>query len=231
MAIAQLGAWPGQGPQPFHLAIVGGVAVAVIVAAAAGGRGAVLGLIGYELTLVGLALGGAAAAQRHWLGPSADIFDPASVVIGFWPNALGLAIGLLFSRLASSRAGSTNAPLEAAGVFPLAIVPLGVYGTGILLFVGPAGPLVITSVQVALSLLRPIFAGVLIRVRSRRPIREALILASVFLLTWIYPHGWRVLELPREVVIAQPLIFLPLVEFAVLLAAVAFPVRRLRSLA
>ncbi|MDE3097125.1 MAG: hypothetical protein KGK07_14145 [Chloroflexota bacterium] len=180
-------------PRPYDVQQVIGPAAGMIVARRAGGRAGALAYVGYSALTVALRwvdrfLSCNAASSRGEPGPVP--FCPfTDLLTGALPLVAALAIGALIATLIGDapRTG-TNALLEGAGAYVAfsALVMLG--ATAFVVSAYGVSPQQVAFI-VAVTAISGVLAGATIAFRSNSPLRTALLLAFVFVVTWIYPLG------------------------------------------
>lgn len=144
----------------FTAAYLPALLVGVVVARAAGGWTATLGVV---------ALGAAAATRLLTYIDAETLFSYSAIPIG-------LLLGVIASAVVGRRQVPFQHPLEAAGVFGLVAFAGFLIDSAARLY-APADPY---AYGLALSLVGTVGAGVLLARRSPRPVHDALLLAGVF---------------------------------------------------
>lgn len=180
-------------PRPYDVQQVLGPVAGMIVARRACGRAGALAYVGYSALTVALRWGDRflscnAATSRGEPGPA--FFCPfTDLLAGALPLVAALAIGAVVALLISDapRTGS-NALLEGAGAYAafFALLMLGATAFAVSAY-GVSAQQV--AFIVGVTLISGALAGATIARRSGSPLRTALLLVFLFVVTWIYPLG------------------------------------------
>lgn len=195
----------------FTAAYLPALLVGVVVARAAGGWAATLGVV---------ALGVAAATRLLAYTDAETLFSYSAIPVG-------LLLGVVAAAVVGRRHIPFQHPLEAAGVFGLVGFAGFLIDTAARLY-APAVPY---AFGLALSLVGTVGAGVLLARRSPRPMHDAILLAGVLVaiaLVWLPtvwlgggPTAWDPPDLvaARAWRLAQPLVLIGAAWLATLIGA------------
>lgn len=180
-------------PRPYDVQQILGPAFGVLVARRAGGAAGAFAYVAYSAFTVALSwLGrlltcsGASNELRH---ASFCSFQPLDLLAGALPLLVGLAIGAVAAaRIGRSTRSGPNALLEGAGAYA-AFSALVTFGARAFVVSANGVPTAQVAYIVAVTVIGGMLAGATIARRSRSPLRSALVLVLLFVVTWLYPFG------------------------------------------
>jgi hypothetical protein len=187
-------------PRPYDVQQILGPAFAVLVARRAGGAAGAFAYVGYSAFIVALSWLGrfltcnSATASSDLRYASFCSFKLLDLLPGALPLVVGLAIGgVAATRIGGATRIGTNALLEGAGAYA-AFLALVTFGARAFVVNSNGVPTPQVPYFVAVTVISGVLAGATIARRSRSPVRSALVLVLLFVVTWLYPIGASQIE-------------------------------------
>jgi hypothetical protein len=226
---------PEVGPLPYQVREVIGPAVAIVVAARAAGRRAVIGYVAYAGLIVSSRwLAQAISCARIDREPLVRVVHCEPSVVdrlgAIAPLLVGLAVGVVVARaIATAPRRGSNALFEAAGAYT-AVPAILTLGTQAFVYEPPHPPPGLLAYAVGTTVVGALLAGVVCARRSAAPVRTALLAAGLLLAAWLYPLGLGQLTLAAGVDLSERpemlTVAMPVLGALVLVGAAALGRRR-----
>lgn len=170
----------------FPATTITATAAAVAVALGAGGRISLALYVAYVALGIALAIPGVLAFCDRSGGafpqPDPDRCTPVGFLASLWPQVIGFGFGLAVARILATRGSGTNSALRVAGALAVAqFAILGTWGA----IASPAIDTATNTLAIAGGFAASAVAAGVIAAQLRRGVRNAAIVAAIWLLPWV----------------------------------------------